>query len=248
MDLIANATTPLPLLRLLLFLGFVVLPVVNCVPSGFVNESVADVVAIAGTFAPNPRNGGKPMLLLSAKTGTIHVLEDPDNSDHKFTIAKLDGITCNDGERGLQSIRPHPNFASNRYLYVFYSRLRNGCTESATDGPSNRVSRFTMNASTLMIDLSTEHVLLETPPTPIHNHNGGSIAFGNDGKLWVTTGDGGSKDAVSQDLGHLLGKILRLNDDGSIPSDNPYATGGVTCGKLGGKTTNGACGEMYVLF
>ena len=104
-----------------------------------------------------------------------------------------------------------------------------------------------MNANTLKIDLSTEVVLLETSPTLKHQHNGGNIAFGNDGKLWVTTGDGGSREpAVSQDLGHLHGKILRLNDDGSIPSNNPYASGGVKCANNGGTTKNGVSGEMLV--
>ncbi|KAI2511401.1 Glucose Sorbosone dehydrogenase [Fragilaria crotonensis] len=186
------------------------------------------------------------MLLLSSKEGKIYVLEDPDNSDDKFVIADLASRMCEDGERGLQSIRPHPNFKSNRYIYMFYSRSRDGCAESATDGPRNRLSRFTMNANTLKIDLSSERVLLETPPTLKHMHNGGNVAFGNDGKLWVTTGDGGSREpAVSQDLGHLHGKILRLNDDGSIPSNNPYANGGIRCGNNGGKTNNGVCGEIF---
>ena len=98
----------MPRLLLLLLVGFVTL--VACVPSGFVDETVADIVAITGAFAPNPRKGEKPMLLLSAKTGTIYVLEDPDNSDTTFAVAALGSRMCNEGERGLQSIRPHPNF------------------------------------------------------------------------------------------------------------------------------------------
>ena len=209
---------------------------------------MADLDAITGAFAPNPRKNGKPMLLLLlfTKLGEIFVLEDPDNSDDNFVALNMENRMCHDGERGLQSIRPHPNFKSNRFIYMFYSHRRDGCAESATNGPRNRLSRFTMNANTLKIDLSTEDVLLETPPPLKHMHkNGGNIAFGNDGKLWVTTGDGGSRDpAVSQDLGSLHGKILRLNDDGSIPSDNPYASGGVKCAKNGGNNKDGICGEI----
>ena len=230
-------------LTLQLLLGFVTLA--HCVPSGFVAEAITDIKSITGAFAPNPRKNWKPMLLLSTKNGEIFVLEDPDNSDDSFVVADFESRICHDGERGLQSIRPHPNFKSNRYIYMFYASIRNGCVQSLTEGPRNRLSRFTMNADTLKIDYSTEVVLLETSPSLKNVHNGGNIAFGNDGKLWVTTGDGGSHDpAVSQDLGHLHGKILRLNDDGSIPSDNPYASGGVKCGNSGGNTKNGVCGEV----
>lgn len=232
--------TPLKLLVVLAFVGLV-----HCVPSGFVEEALADLDAITGAFAPNPRKNGKPMLLLSSKKGEIFVLEDPDNSDDNFVVANFESRMCTDGERGLQSIRPHPDFKSNRHIYMFYSHRRDGCAESATKGPPNRLSRFTMNANTLKIDYSTEVVLLETSPPLKHMHNGGTIALGSDGKLWVTTGDGGSRDPpVSQDLGHLHGKILRLNLDGSIPGDNPYASDGVKCAKSGGKTKDGVCGEM----
>ena len=229
--------------KLLLLIGIVGL--VHGVPSGFIEEAFSDLDAMTGAFAPNPRNDWKPMLLLSEKTGKIYALEDPDNSDDNFVVVDMESRMCTDGERGLQSIKPHPNFESNRFVYMFYSYHRDGCDESATSGPPNRLSRFTMNADTLEIDLSTEFVLLETSPPAKHQHNGGSIAFGNDGKLWVTTGDGGTREPeVSQDMGNLHGKILRLNDDGSIPSNNPYAFGGVKCADNGGTTDDGVCGEM----
>ena len=213
-------------------------------PSGFVDEGVVNLNAITGAFAPNPRNNGKPMLLLSSKEGQVVVLEDPDNSIDYITIADFENIMCHNGERGLESIRPHPDFANNRYIYMFYSLLLNDCIEDAEDGPPNRLSRFTMDADSLEIDLNTEVVLMETPPTPHNIHNGGNIAFGNDGMLYVTTGDGGTDVQVSQDLGHLHGKILRLSDDGSIPSDNPYANEGIPCGSIGGRISTGICAEV----
>ena len=233
------------MIRLLLTVALALVKPSYSVPRGFVDEGVTGLVAITGAFAPNPRNGGKPMLLLSSKEGQVLVLEDPDNSDASFVVANLESRMCANGERGLQSIRPHPDFQDNRYIYMFYSRLRDGCLEDATLGARNRLSRFTMNGDTLKIDLDSELILLETPPTPKRVHNGGNIAFGNDGMMYVTTGDGGSRNpAVSQDPSHLHGSILRLRDDGTVPNDNPLAADGVRCGLSGGKTSNGVCSEM----
>ena len=90
---------------------FVSLLTASCVavPNGFVDEGVIDISAITGAFAPNPRKNGKPMLLLSSKEGLVNVLEDPDNSDDAILVADLSSILCTNGERGLQTILPHPN-------------------------------------------------------------------------------------------------------------------------------------------
>jgi glucose/arabinose dehydrogenase len=211
-------------------------------PSGFIVEDVTRVTAITGAFAWHKQN--EAVLFLSSKEGSLVVMKDPDNSDDYSLVADFKSWMCEDGERGLQSIRPHPNFEENRYLYAYYTRHREGCDEDPKDGPYNRLSRFTVSKD-FRIDRSSEQVLLELPPTSKHVHNGGSLAFGNDGKLYITTGDGGSrKPAVSQDLGNLLGKILRLNDDGTVPKDNPYAKDGTRCGNSGGKISKGSCSEM----
>jgi glucose/arabinose dehydrogenase len=176
------------------------------VPDGFVEEGLANITAITGAFAPNPRKNGKPMLLLSSKEGEINILEDPDNSDVRVKVADLSNIICSNGERGLQTILPHPNFMSNRFIFMYYTRLIANCPEDASNGPSNRLSRFTMSATSLAIDLSSEVVLLETPPALKRVHNGGAMAIGNDGLLYITTGDAGSREpAYSQDLRNLWG-------------------------------------------
>ena len=225
------------------------------VPTGFIDEGVIDISAITGAFAPNPRKDGKPMMLLSSKEGAINVLEDPDNSDDAILVADLSNILCTNGERGLQTILPHPNFKSNRYIFMYYSRKVADCPEDATKGPSNRLSRFTMNPSTLKIDLSSEVVLLETPPSPKRVHNGGAMAIGNDGLLYITTGDAGTREpAYSQDLRNLYGKVLRLDVDGNVPDGNPYtkASGkkGVSCRKNKGRPPAGSpsdavCEEIF---
>jgi glucose/arabinose dehydrogenase len=228
----------------------------RAVPSGFIDEGVVARVAITGAFAPNPRNNNKPMLLLSSKEGQISVLEDPDNSDRNFQLADLKSLLCTNGERGLQTILPHPNFAQNRFIFMYYTANVRNCQDDYQTGPPNHLSRFTMDASTLQIDVKSEKVLLETPPAPKHMHNGGAMAFGNDGLLYVTTGDAGSRDPrFSQDLRNLYGKVLRLNVNGDslIPNGNPFVSkggGGVSCAQSGGRPPSGSadtavCGEIF---
>jgi hypothetical protein len=86
-------------------------------------------------------------------------------------------IIIANGERGLQTILPHPTFESNGYIFMYYSRHIQDCPEDVVNGPVNRLSRFTMNATTLQIDINTELVLLETPPSPKFVHNGGAMSF-----------------------------------------------------------------------
>jgi hypothetical protein len=130
------------------------------------------------------------------------------------------------------------------------------CTEDASSGPSNRLSRFTMHATTLQIGLNSEFVLLETPPSPTRIHNGGAMAFGNDGLLYLATGDAGSsRPNYSQDLRNLYGKIIRLDSNGNVPGSNPFArttsgTIGVPCRTNQGRPSsvspsNAVCEEIF---
>ena len=123
------------------------------------------------------------------------------------------------GERGLLGVAVHPNFSSNGYVYVYYT---------STEGSiHNRVSRFTVTGDVA----SGEEKLVDLPTlSSATNHNGGAIHFGTDGKLYVGVGDN-ANGANSQNLTSPLGKMLRFNDDGSIPSDNPFCTtnGNLAC-------------------
>lgn len=115
------------------------------------------------------------------------------------------------GEGGLLGLALHPDFASNNFVYLYL-------TTTAGSGLTNRVERYVLSGN----ELSGRTVILEHIPGA-QFHDGGRIAFGPDEKLYITTGDAGTE-ANAQNRESLAGKILRLNDDGSIPMDNPFKT------------------------
>lgn len=117
------------------------------------------------------------------------------------------------GERGLIGIALHPDFASNGFVYLHYT--------SAQGGAHNRISRLVATGD---VASGPEQVLVDLPAlSQATNHNGGALHFGVDRKLYVGVGDNADS-AKSQDRGHPFGKLLRFNDDGSIPGDNPFCT------------------------
>ena len=224
---------------------------------GFIEELVASERAFTGAFIPNPKGDGlPPMLLISSKPGLVHVLKDPDNSIETELVLDMSAKLCTNGERGMQAVTPHPNFGiDNHLIYIYYTLLAPDCLEDPEYGPYNRLSRFTMDPETLQIMPATEEVLLEGAPTHKFFHNGGAVKFGNDGKLYVTTGDaGGDAVGTSQDMTNLHGVLLRLNDDGSVPEDNPFTFqggyNGVPCGQSKGQLPKDApasavCSEIF---
>ena len=125
-------------------------------------------------------------------------------------------------ERGLLGVVAHPQFASNGFIYIYYT--------TPQGGTHYRISRFTVSGNTA----SGEVVLVDLPALTAGIHNGGAMRFGNDGKLYVAVGDN-QVAANAQNLNSPLGKLLRFNDDGSIPSDNPFCTtpGNLACAGLG---------------
>ena len=126
------------------------------------------------------------------------------------------------GERGLLGLAFHPDFPNEPFFYVNYTR----------DNPLESViSEWEVDPSTWIVDESSERILL-TYEQPFNNHNGGHVAFGPNGYLFISSGDGGSGgDPMNnaQDTSSLLGKILRIDVDGAgsgleygIPPDNPF--------------------------
>lgn len=139
-----------------------------------------------------------------------------------------DRVELTGSETGLLGIAFHPQFTTNPYVYLYYiGREPDGDLES-------RVARYTVAANGI-INRDSEEILLRFTQ-PHDNHNGGQLAFGNDGYLYIASGDGGSggdPDQYGQNRNTLLGKILRIDVDNTsagrqyaIPSDNPFATSG----------------------
>lgn len=113
------------------------------------------------------------------------------------------------GEGGLLGMALHPDFKNNQFLYLY-------STTSTSGGLTNRVERYKFSNN----NLSDRKSIIENIPGS-SNHDGGRIAFGPDGMLYITTGDA-EQTANAQNTNSLAGKILRVKDDGSIPSDNPF--------------------------
>ena len=115
------------------------------------------------------------------------------------------------GERGLIGVAFHPGFASNGWVYVYYTTTQGGA--------HNRLSRFVASGD---VSSGAETVLVDLPLlSAAVVHNGGAVHFGPDGKLYLAVGDN-SGGAIAQDVSKPFGKILRFNEDGTIPGDNPF--------------------------
>ncbi len=253
-----------------LALMVVSLPAAATVPPGFTDQLIAAIPAPTSVaFTPDGR------ILVTTQSGALRVYCQNNTAPGCSGVAATGGLLttaaltfpttggtnrllkpapiCSNSERGLLGVAVDSTFATNRHVYVFYTRQRfdpagingswEGCGSSGTGttpvppfNPVNRVSRFTFNAGTSIIDPATEVVLLDGMPSTAGNHNAGDLKFGNDGFLYVSIGDGGcdyagdsgcagSSDA-SRDTHTLTGKILRIgvNTNGTtfIPSTNPF--------------------------
>jgi glucose/arabinose dehydrogenase len=179
-------------------------------PPGFTEAQFGSNLSGAPTamdFAPDGR------LFVCLQAGQLRVIENGTLLPTPFvTVA-----TTASGERGLLGVAFDPNFASNHFVYVYYT--------VPTAPIHNRVSRFTANGN--VAAAGSETVILELDNlSGATNHNGGAIHFGPDGKLYVAVGENANS-ANSQSLGNRLGKLLRLNSDGTIPADNPTTFPGI---------------------
>jgi glucose/arabinose dehydrogenase len=173
-------------------------------PAGFTrNEAYVTGLSAATAFAQ--ATDGR--LFVSQQGGAMRVVKNGSLLAAPFTTLVVDSA----GERGLLGVALHPNFAANNFVYAYYT--------TAAGGTHNRISRFTANGDAVLP--GSEQVLVDLPALSASNHNGGAIHFGADGKLYVGVGENANP-ANAQDLSTPLGKLLRFNDDGTIPADNPF--------------------------
>ena len=203
-------------------------------------------IGLATAQAELPKVGLKPVWQGLELNRPLWLEAAPDGSGRLFCIEQGGGIVIlpkaksgkerieffniNDrkpwveNEEGLLGLAFHPNFKSNQKFYVYYSQQ---------DPKRSVVSEFTVSKSDKnKADMKTERILLEFPQ-PYWNHNGGVMLFGKDGKLYISSGDGGKANDPhdnAQNLNNLLGKILRIDVDSrsgnlqyGIPVDNPFA-------------------------
>jgi glucose/arabinose dehydrogenase len=139
--------------------------------------------------------------LVSERT-TGRILRISSDGSRKRVVMRVPGVDTGAGEGGLLGLAVSPRYSRDRLVYAYFT--------SRTD---NRIVRFRLGGR--------PHPIL-TGLRRGFNHNGGRIAFGPDGKLYAGVGETGDSD-LAQDRGSLNGKILRMNPDGSVPRDNPFA-------------------------
>lgn len=163
---------------------------------------------------------GTGRLFVLEQPGTIRILASGTLLETPFLDIR--SIVTNGGERGLLGLAFHPDFADNRRFFVNYTRTEGGQGQTV-------IAEYRASASNPNLAQDEGTVVL-TFDQPFTNHNGGALAFGSDGFLYIATGDGGSGGdpfGNGQSLDTLLGKILRIDVDAgapfAIPPDNPFA-------------------------
>ena len=193
--------------------------------TGRVQIRLTPVYQSAGSFSrpifATQAPGDSSRWYVVEQAGRVRVFDDTPNPGQATTAIDLRSIV-DDGpnEAGLLSMAFHPDFATNRYVYLSYT----------TGSPlTSRVVRYTADATGATFDASTDFEIFSVRQ-PFGNHNGGMIAFGQDGHLYLALGDGGSggdPNGNGQNINTVLGAILRFDVDGgspyAIPPTNPFA-------------------------
>ncbi len=189
---------------LLLLLSFTASTRAATLPAGFAETLVAGGLSspTAMAFAPDGR------LFVCQQGGQLRVIKNGTLLATPFLTVTTDAS----GERGLLGIAFDPNFSTNHFVYVYYT--------VPSSPRHNRVSRFTASGDVAVA--GSEVVILDLDNlSGATNHNGGALHFGADGKLYIAVGENATP-SNAQTLTNLLGKILRINADGTFPADNPF--------------------------
>lgn len=163
-------------------------------------------------------NANDSRLFVVQQNGLIKIIQ-PNGTINTTNFLNISSKVIFNGERGLLGLAFHPQYSTNGYFFVYYNNTAGNVV----------LARYSVNPTNPDVaDPNSEKILLNIPK-PFANHNGGSIHFAPDGKLWVVTGDGGSggdPNNNAQNKNALLGKMLRIDVDATgpynIPPDNPF--------------------------
>ncbi len=180
---------------------------------GFARVQVGTAIAspTVMAFAPDGR------IFVAQQTGALRVIKNGTLLATPFFSLTVNSV----GERGLIGLTLDPQFETNHFVYVYYTVPATG-----VNPPFNRISRFTANGDVVLA--GSELIILNLDPlSSATNHNGGALAFGPDGKLFVAVGDN-ALGTNAQNLNTYHGKLLRINKDGTAPSDNPFFISGMS--------------------
>ena len=149
-------------------------------------------------------------IFVTEQGGALRVVKD----GALLTAPFLTVPVVSSNERGLLGVTFDPSFASNGFVYVYYTANTNPIV--------NRVSRFTVSATDPdRANPASETIIVNDIPSENGYHNGGALHFGADGKLYVAVGES-HNGSNAQSLTSLAGKILRFNANGTVPTDNPF--------------------------
>ncbi len=177
-------------------------------PAGF-TRNAGWISGLGSATAMAQASDGR--IFVAQQTGALRVVRNGGLLAAPFITLAVDSS----GERGLIGVALHPQFASNGFVYLYHTTTEGGI--------HNRISRFT--ASSANPDLAAAGGELRIVDLPAlsgaTNHNGGAMHFGLDGKLYVAVGDNANS-AKAPNLADPFGKLLRFNDDGTVPGDNPF--------------------------
>jgi len=213
-------------------------PVATPIPPNTGPDHLAAQLVVAGLVDPigvTNAGDGSGRLFVVQRSGQVRVI-NPDGTLRAAPFVDMSGAArfVSGGEQGLLGLAFHPSFAANGRLFVDYTRGDgSGAWEEV-------VSELTASGDRSSANPASERILLVVAD-PFSNHNGGQLAFGPDGYLYIAMGDGGSGGdpyGNGQNQQALLGKILRIDVNGAhaagkeyaIPNSNPYAPGGVSPG------------------
>ncbi|MDB5257085.1 MAG: hypothetical protein JWM14_1780 [Chitinophagaceae bacterium] len=199
-------------LRFLLgtFLGFAQYGYSQTLPSNFSRVLVSDGFSSPTAFAFTP-NGSD--IFVTLQGGILRMIQNGVVvQDPIITLSVM-----NTGERGLIGVTVDPAFEDNHYVYLYYT-VPAGTERTAA---FNKIVRITLNGTAVVEGSLTTILELNDLSAQHTNHNGGSMAFGPDGKLYVGVGENATG-TNAQNLDNYLGKILRINPDGSVPEGNPF--------------------------